>query len=224
MVPPHQAQISAAEGSVHPAGCDILNGGRALGIGRHLAGRFRHPDCRAFESVQSNDAVDLRAGLDHGHPRAGQARPAAINAPATPAPTISTSLCSAKRLSSDIGRAEAQLSGPPRHRPGEGSTPATRHIKVVSKLRTSDNPSRLKSGIPSVEQSLLKRCAAIGVRLERGRTRRRDAGAQEQLHARSRSVGWKISEAGRSPGPRRNRACNASGVDVWHSSSHWREA
>ena len=57
------------------------------------------------------------------------------------------------------------------------------------------------TGIPGFEQSLLERCAAIGVWLESGQALGRDAGAEKQFHASSSRVGRKISEASRGPGP-----------------------
>jgi hypothetical protein len=68
---PPSADRCCGKGRVHPAGCRHPDGGRALGIRRHLIRRFGHPDRCALESLQGNAAVDLRAGLDHGHPRAG---------------------------------------------------------------------------------------------------------------------------------------------------------
>jgi hypothetical protein len=72
--------------------------------------------------------------------------------------------------------AEAQLSGPPPQMLGGGSIPAARHIKVVSKLRTSDNPSSLKRPVYQASSSLLRR-------LEDQRSQSRTGTTEETAHA-----------------------------------------
>jgi hypothetical protein len=83
-----------------------------------------------LESFQSGAAINVRAGLNHGH------RAPAL---ATPAPQSGHRFAQSK----DSQGAEAQLAGPVLQVLGGGSNAAARHIKVVPKLRTSDKSASL---------------------------------------------------------------------------------
>lgn len=130
------------------------------------------------------------------------ARLHAINAPATPAPTINTSVCSVKRRSSDIGRrgspAFRTAAANARRWIDSGRSP---HQSGVETSYFGQSIQLEKTGIPGFEQSLLERCPAIGVWLESGQALGGDAGAEKKFQASSSRVGWKISEASRGPGP-----------------------
>ncbi len=67
-----QPQIGAAEwiGPILP-NVGILDRGRAPGMGDACIGCLRHPDRCLLQSFQGNAAINVRAGLDDGHPCSG---------------------------------------------------------------------------------------------------------------------------------------------------------
>jgi hypothetical protein len=192
----------------------ILDGGRALGIRRHLIRRFRHPDCRAFESVQSTPRSTC-----------GPASTTVTRAPGPPGCKRSTRRQrrrprSAHRFARPkdslqiLEGAEAQLSGPPgtgRRGIHSGNPP---HQGGVETSYLGQSVQLEKPGIPSVEQSSSQPLCRDRRRARARQARRRDA------ERKSSSMHVRAASAGRSAKPvavrdhRRNRACNASGVGV----------
>jgi hypothetical protein len=97
----------------------------------------------------------VRASLNDGHPRPGIGQaPRHQRTGNAGAHDQYVGLLGQKNTRQILEGAEAQLSGPPPQMLGGGSIPAARHIKVVSKLRISDNPSSLKRPVYQASSSL----------------------------------------------------------------------
>ena len=98
-------QIGAAEG-IGPVLPDVgvVDGGRALRIGRVGIRRLRHPDGRLPKRSTAAPRSTSGPASTTVTRTPAPARRHAISAPATPAPTIRTSLSSAKGCSSQVGR------------------------------------------------------------------------------------------------------------------------
>ena len=201
--PADQPQIRAAKG-VRPNLSDvsILYCCRALGIGGHSKGASGTLTGARSKSLHGDAAVNVRASLNDGHPRPGIGQAPRHQRTGNAGAHDQYVGSSVKRHSSDIGRR-----GSPTFRTAaanarrwihSGRSP---HQSGVETSHFGQSIQLEKTGIPNIEQSLLERCAAIGVWLEIGQALGSDARAEKQVQASSSSVGWKISEASRRPGP-----------------------
>src|SRR5262249_11152153 len=114
-----------------------------------------------------------------------RARLQPISAPATPAPTIRTSLCSVTcRLSSKVARRRSPafrtaIARARRWIDSSGSPHQRRIVESYGGRSVLFENAR----VPAFEQSLLDRAAAVGFWFETGQIFNRDAGAKSKLHA-----------------------------------------